>query len=84
MEAFFNCWTRKEAYIKALGDGLARSLDQFEVSLVPGEPAQLLKVDDNPDEIGRWSLVTISPCVGYLATVAVEGQDTYFEYWQWL
>ena len=74
-DAFFNCWTRKEAYIKALGDGLMRPLDQFEVTLAPGEPARLLDVHEDPKEIARWALKTLIPGPGYMAALAVEGHD---------
>ena len=82
-EAFFNCWTRKEAYIKAKGEGLSLPLDQFEVSLVPGEPAALLSTNGNPQEAFRWSLQELVPGSGFVAALAVEGHDWRVKCWQW-
>ena len=82
-EAFFTCWTRKEAYLKARGDGLALRLDQFDVSLAPGEPAVLLSTNDDPQEASRWSLQELNPGPGYVATLAVEGRDWQLKCWQW-
>jgi 4'-phosphopantetheinyl transferase len=70
---FFNCWTRKEAYLKACGSGLARPLDEFDVTLRPGEPARLLHVVGQPDEVTRWSLCELTPPPGYVAALMVEG-----------
>lgn len=66
-EAFFNCWTRKEAYVKARGQGLSIDLKSFDVSLVPGEEAKILRGDDRLS----WSMVSFNPereCVAALAT----------------
>ena len=82
-EAFFNCWTRKEAYIKALGDGLAHPLDQFDVSLIPGEPVRLLSVEQAPEEVSRWRLQAFTPTPGYTAAIAVEGHDWQAQFWEW-
>jgi 4'-phosphopantetheinyl transferase len=82
-EAFFNCWTRKEAYIKATGKGLSLALDQFDVSLAPGEPAVLLSTRENPQEASRWTLRELSPGPGYVAALAVEGRDWRLDCWQW-
>ena len=81
--AFFNCWTRKEAYIKARGEGLSFPLDQFDVSLAPGEPAALLRTEGDPQEASRWSLVALSPGADYVAALVVRGHDWKLEGWQW-
>jgi len=73
LEAFFNCWTRKEAFLKANGDGLSRSLDSFEVSLALGEPARLLSVEGDLHEASRWSLWALVPASRYIGALAVEG-----------
>jgi 4'-phosphopantetheinyl transferase len=83
VEAFFNCWTRKEAYLKARGEGFARALDQFDVSMIPGEPAALLRVEGDSQEAARWSLRAITPAPGYVAALAVLGHDWKIVYWQW-
>ena len=67
--AFFLCWTRKEAYIKAHGDGLQIPLDSFDVSLKPGEPATLRSADS-----GRWSMRSFVPAPEFLAAIIVEGE----------
>jgi 4'-phosphopantetheinyl transferase len=67
---FFNCWTRKEAFIKGLGDGLSMPLDHFDVSLAPGEPAKILRVDNTPGDDSGWSLDSFSPAPGYVAAIA--------------
>ncbi len=72
VDAFFNCWTRKEAYIKAVGKGLSLPLDQFDVSLSPGEPAALLRVNDKQEVRTSWSLRELSPATGYKAAMAVD------------
>jgi 4'-phosphopantetheinyl transferase len=73
--AFFRCWTRKEAYIKATGAGLTRALDRFEVTLQPGEPAALLADRDDPGAVRRWSLEEVIPSSGFIGTLAVEGHS---------
>jgi 4'-phosphopantetheinyl transferase len=68
--AFFNAWTRKEAFLKALGDGLARPLDSFDVSLLPGDAPRLLRIDDHPAQ--GWQLHALEPAPGYVAALVVE------------
>ena len=81
--AFFLCWTRKEAYIKAKGEGLSMPLDRFDVSLVPGEPAALLSTRPDPDETCRWSLRELTLTTGHVAALAVEGRGWSLSCWRW-
>ena len=74
VEAFYRCWTRKEAFIKATGEGLSFPLSAFTVSLAPGEPAALLACDTDGGQTRRWTLVDLEPGAGYLAAAAVEGR----------
>ncbi|HYU89733.1 MAG TPA: 4'-phosphopantetheinyl transferase superfamily protein [Gemmatimonadales bacterium] len=69
---FFQCWTRKEAFIKALGEGLSHPLDSFDVSLAPGAPAELLRVEPVPRDDRGWRLASFSPAPGFVAAVAAE------------
>lgn len=55
-EAFLACWTRKEAFVKALGGGLSVALDSFEVSLRPDEPARLLRSADAAHPVEHFTL----------------------------
>jgi 4'-phosphopantetheinyl transferase len=82
-EAFFACWTRKEAYLKARGDGLSLPLAQFDVSLLPGDPPRLLATRHDPAEVQRWTLSALEGGGGYKAALAVEGRDWKLKCWDW-
>ncbi|HVH29662.1 MAG TPA: 4'-phosphopantetheinyl transferase superfamily protein [Vicinamibacterales bacterium] len=81
-DGFFACWTRKEAYVKARGDGLAMPLDSFSVSLSPGDPARILHVEGHPEETSRWFLCGLDAAPSYVAALVVEGRTHRFSRWQ--
>jgi 4'-phosphopantetheinyl transferase len=83
LAGFYACWTRKEAYIKARGEGLSLALDQFDVSVKPGEPAALLRVQEDAEEPTRWTLFDVTPAEGYAAAVAVENPVEKLYRWRW-
>jgi 4'-phosphopantetheinyl transferase len=83
-EAFFHCWTRKEAYIKARGGGLSIGLASFAVSLAPGHLTNLPITGHGGPEAGRWSLRALVPGRGYVACLAAEGADWSPALWQWV
>jgi 4'-phosphopantetheinyl transferase len=80
-EAFFRCWTRKEAYIKATGDGLSLPLSQFDVSLDSGESDALLATRPDGSEAGHWLLQEVPAGPGYLAALCVRGRDWKLNGW---
>jgi 4'-phosphopantetheinyl transferase len=71
--AFFRCWTCKEAFLKAQGVGLSRSLASFDVEVNPAQPACLLATRPDEEEAARWSLYNIGNIEAYAAAVAVAG-----------
>lgn len=81
-DAFFRCWTRKEAFIKATGRGLNLPLDQFDVTLAPGESAQLLRTAWDPGEAAHWSLRELEAGKGFAASLAVRGHSYRVHCWE--
>ncbi len=67
-EGFFNCWTRKEAYVKARGGGLGIALDSFDVTLRPGAPTQFVQGVEP-----RWNLFAFSPRPNHVAALVYDG-----------
>ncbi len=82
-QGFFNCWTRKEAYIKARGEGLSFPLDAFEVSLLPEEPAVLHRVRGAGAEVRRWMMVNVCVEEGYVAALVAATGTRHVCCWRW-
>jgi len=72
-QAFFNCWTRKEAFIKAEGSGLSFPLNEFVVSLKNKNSAKLLSTKWDETEKEKWSLEAFTPFENYIGAIAVRG-----------
>ncbi|HTR35667.1 MAG TPA: 4'-phosphopantetheinyl transferase superfamily protein [Bryobacteraceae bacterium] len=74
-QGFFNCWTRKEAYIKAVGDGFAVPLDSFRVTLRPGVAAQLLELDGSAEAARCWTMHDFVPAPDYIGALAYQDSE---------
>ena len=74
IEGFFNCWTRKEAYVKAVGLGLSLPLRDFDVSLLPGQPARILATRPDAKLASQWSVESFYLNEQCAAAVVVEGR----------
>ncbi len=81
-EIFFNLWTCKEAYLKAIGVGLSGSLRSVEVSIAPGEVPKLLMSERDEAKAGCWSLRLFRPAPGHVAALAVEGSSEQLRFWK--
>jgi 4'-phosphopantetheinyl transferase len=77
-EGFFLCWTRKEAYVKAKGDGLHTPLASFDVSLTPDQPVVL-----NSSDQERWTLYSLRPDPAYFGALVAEGRGHRLRFWEW-
>jgi 4'-phosphopantetheinyl transferase len=82
-QAFYDTWTRKEAFIKALGLGLAQPLDAFSVTLLPGQRPRLLEVPTGRGLPAAWTLRAFSPAVGYQAALAIRARGVKLRFWRW-
>jgi len=76
-EAFFNCWTRKEAFIKALGLGLQFPLHSFDVTLKSEEPALIRRIGAQEGANCPWQLAAFRPAAGLMAAVVLEGTTAF-------
>ena len=81
-EGFYRCWTRKEAFIKAIGSGFAFPLDRFTVSLDPDSPPRLVRVEGSPEATSSWSMAAMIPADGYQAALVAEGHGGRYHWWE--
>jgi len=81
--SFFQFWTRKEAYIKARGEGLAIPLDSFDVTIAHGELTRVIEIRDASVEAGAWTIADIDPGPGFEGAVASEGSGWMIDLLDW-
>ncbi|WP_265266622.1 4'-phosphopantetheinyl transferase family protein [Spirulina subsalsa] len=79
--AFFQAWTRKEAYLKATGEGI-KGLKQVEVSCLPDAPVEILRLAHSSGISAEWSLYHLTPAPDYIGALAVGSRDVVVRYWQ--
>ncbi len=81
--AFFSCWTAKEAYVKARGDGLSFPLDRFHVLPLDESKRLRLAVDGEPAESNRWHMTRLAVSETVLGALAVEGPECPIHFHTW-
>ena len=83
LEAFFQGWTRKEAYSKALGQGVSQRWTQFSVPLTPGEVVELPDAGAKVGKDSQFALCPLESGAGYIAAVAAQGTGWHLHCWHW-
>ncbi|HZL95487.1 MAG TPA: 4'-phosphopantetheinyl transferase superfamily protein [Vicinamibacterales bacterium] len=85
-EAFFSCWTKKEAYLKACGEGFAIPLDRFSIPLTNDAvqtPVDFHVASNGVGPAKRWSIYTLKPAPGYVGALAIAGTGWRLSQWPW-
>jgi 4'-phosphopantetheinyl transferase len=82
-EAFFKGWTRKEAFVKAIGIGIYSGFGNFSVSMKPDEPAALLDLDEGETEWRQWSLIDIKTDPDFRAALATRFRSPRIQFFSW-
>ncbi len=82
-EAFFHAWTRKEAFLKASGQGLSYGLERVEVTLLPEEEVRFLRIDGCEQLAAQWSLRHLAPVAGCVGALTLQGHDYQLRCWKW-
>jgi len=80
-EAFYTCWTRKEAFIKAIGEGLSYPLSEFEVSFLPTEQPRLLRIGSTEQTANQWSLLNLQLPENYKGALVVKKKHPILSNW---
>jgi 4'-phosphopantetheinyl transferase len=83
-KAFFDCWTRKEAFVKALGEGLSYPLNRFQVTLRPGEQPTFVRIAGCDASTLEWALHDVTPAADYAAALAVKNRNCELRIWKFL
>ncbi|MFN8008647.1 MAG: 4'-phosphopantetheinyl transferase superfamily protein [Terriglobia bacterium] len=81
LTSFYTCWTRKEAFIKAIGKGLSRPLDSFTVSLAPGDLPCLVSAEG--EDASQWSILDLPVGKNWAAALAIRRRTAELNFWEW-
>jgi 4'-phosphopantetheinyl transferase len=82
-EAFFSLWTRKEAWLKALGEGITGALGTVEIPSLPASHGQLIEFRGPPEATAGWRLYELSPAAGFKAALATRAEGVRLSCWRW-